>query len=255
MMSRLARASPDFCVIALASLLFQANPRSQGASPKPTIVTVDRPHGRVAYTVDSKPVDLNPTDNILYALNKVQDRMGPDHPVLVYLDPQARVEDIGTVDGIAGKAQLNNLRFFAFTGNDHLMLREIKWAAGPPLSPGEALRGQDSRPPIIVKVRRTNSRLTFKLDPNPAPGKDILWGLSKLVGERGAGYPVVAVVDDHCPLADLRQVPGIAAKAGFHNTRTFISSQESESLAEIKFCTAVPISLSPPHVSACDSPQ
>jgi biopolymer transport protein ExbD len=107
--------------------------------------------------------------------------------------------------------------------------------------------------PIVVEVHRTRDQLAFKLEPDPAPGKDVLAGLSMLAGQRGAGYPVLALVDDNAKIRDLDQVAGIAAKAGFHNIRTFIVRHGAGKMVEVKFCAALPISAAPPAESACDS--
>jgi len=107
--------------------------------------------------------------------------------------------------------------------------------------------------PIVVEVHRTRGQLAFKLEPDPAPGKDVLAGLSMLAGQLGLDYPVLALVDDNAKIRDLDQVSGIAAKAGFHNIRTFIVRHSTGKMVEVKFCAALPVSTSPPVESACDS--
>ncbi len=57
---------------------------------------------------------------------------------------------------------------------------------GPPVGSQE----HNIRKPIVVEVHRTDGRLTITLESNPAPGKDILWGLSMLVEQRGANTPL-----------------------------------------------------------------
>ena len=130
-----------------------------------------------------------------------------------------------------------------------LLVLTFALCLGPPVGSQE----HNIRNPIVVEVHRTEGRLTFKLEPNPAPGKDILWGLSMLVEQRGPNYPLVAMVDDRAAIQDINQVPGIAAKAGFNKTRIFIVKRETGMMAEIKYCMAIPISSNPPPESACDS--
>lgn len=110
-----------------------------------------------------------------------------------------------------------------------------------------------SQKPIIVRVHRQQGQLVFKLEPDPTPGKDILWGLSALVKQHGQNYPVLALVDDSAKISDIDQVPGIAAKAGFGNVRTFIVRHATGKMVEIKVCSAFPISTNPPRDSACAS--
>jgi hypothetical protein len=114
-------------------------------------------------------------------------------------------------------------------------------------------QGPQSRTPIIVQVHREQGQLVFKLEPDPNPGKDILWGLSALVEKRGQNYPVVALVDDSAKISDIDQVPGIAAKAGFGSVRTFIVRHGTGKMVEIKFCSALPLSTNPPGESTCVS--
>jgi hypothetical protein len=126
-----ARIAALFCGATLATLFFQATARSQGAPAKPTIILVERVGGRTTYKFDSKPVGHLATDDILYALNQVAHRNGMDHPVYVYLDPRVPIEEIWNLNGIAGKAQLNNLRYFVFF-RENQMMTEMKWT---PFSP------------------------------------------------------------------------------------------------------------------------
>lgn len=111
---------------ALSSLTFRVNADPIGVPHKPTIIMVEKAGGHTTYKVDSKPAGHVATDNILYVLQDVADRRGVNHPVLVYLDPRVPIEETWTLNGIASKAQLNNLRFFAFYSKDHKMITEIK---------------------------------------------------------------------------------------------------------------------------------
>lgn len=100
--------------------------------------------------------------------------------------------------------------------------------------------------PIVAFVQRTKGQLTFKLHPDPAPGKDPLFALNMLQDKLGPHYPVVAIVEDSAKVSDLYQVGGIAAKAGFDNIRTFISNPDNGKMFEIKFGPAIPFSVKGP---------
>jgi len=118
-------------LLCCAALFYRVDAAPLGVPDKPTIIMVERAAGRTIYKVDSKPTGHVPTDDILYMLNHVAHRNGVDHPVLVYLDPSAPIDEIWNLNGIAAKAQLNNLRYFVFF-RENQMMTEIKWT---PFSP------------------------------------------------------------------------------------------------------------------------
>ena len=93
---------------------------SQGAQAKPTTVVVEKVGGRVTYKVDSQRVD-----DLLRTLDQVADRSGPNQPINVIVDSRLPTAEIWNVDGIAGKAQLTNLRFFVLF-HETEMMTEIK---------------------------------------------------------------------------------------------------------------------------------
>jgi hypothetical protein len=117
------------CVCGLSAVLFFVpSLRSQETHPKPTTVLVERVGGRVSYKVDSRHVD-----DLLLALNQVADRNGTNQPVTVVVDSRLQSAEIWNVDGVAGKAQLTNLRFFVLF-RDTEMMSEIKRMPAVPLS-------------------------------------------------------------------------------------------------------------------------
>ena len=136
-MSKKAVKRALLCCEALAILfvLTGASPRAMPA--KATIVMVERAEGHTVYKVDSKPVGHRPTDDILHAFNEVSHQNGADHPVLVYLDSRVPIEEIWNLGGIAGKAQLNNLRYFVFFRETQTMV-EIKWTPPTPFTTSPA---------------------------------------------------------------------------------------------------------------------
>ena len=99
-----------FCICVVAVFLFSVPILlSQDTHSKPTTVVVEKVGGHVIYKVDSRQVD-----DLLRALNQVADRSGPNQPVNVIVDSRLPAGEIWNVDGVAGKAQLTNLRFFVF---------------------------------------------------------------------------------------------------------------------------------------------
>src|SRR3954468_16986074 len=103
----------------LAVVLFATRARTQQPT-NATVVSVERVSGRAVYKVDSQRVG-----DLLSAFNGIASRQGNDHPVVVLIDPAFPISELWNVDGVAGKAQLTNLRFFvAF--RDTEMMSEIK---------------------------------------------------------------------------------------------------------------------------------
>jgi hypothetical protein len=112
--------------------------KPQEVRPKPTVVQVDKTARGIVYKVDSKPTGSKPTDDLLHALNQVADRNGVNHPVFVFVDPRLSIDEIWNVSGVAGKAQLTNLRFFIFFTENQNMT-EIKWTPFAPFSTSPSL--------------------------------------------------------------------------------------------------------------------
>jgi len=104
------------------------------------------------------------------------------------------------------------------------------------------LDNKNDTKPIVALVQRTRGHLIIKVEPDPTPGKDALYVLSKLKEQFGADYPIVAIVDDSARIDDLYQVSGIAGKAGFERVRTFISHRDNGKMFEVNFGPALPFS-------------
>lgn len=118
-----------FCIcIAVVFLFSVPSLVPQETHPKPTTVVVEKVGGRVTYKVDSRQVD-----DLLRALNQVADRGGPNQPVNVIVDSRLPSSEIWNVDGVAGKAQLTNLRFFVLF-HETEMMTEIKRMPAVPFS-------------------------------------------------------------------------------------------------------------------------
>jgi hypothetical protein len=62
---------------------------------------------------------------LLSDLNIVARQNGHSHPVTVLIDPNLPISEIWNIDGVAGKAQLTNVRFFVFFRETE-MVAEIK---------------------------------------------------------------------------------------------------------------------------------
>jgi hypothetical protein len=119
--------------VMLAALFLAPNLQPQEIGPKPTVVQVDKTARGIAYKVDSKLTGSKPTDDLLHALNQVADRNGVNHPVFVFVDPRLPIEEIWNVNGVAGKAQLTNVRFFILFRENQRMT-EMKWTPFVPFS-------------------------------------------------------------------------------------------------------------------------
>lgn len=126
-------------MLAAAALLASSSTgqsgRNQGAiaSTRPTVVEVEKTQRGVAYKVDGQRADLTATTSLLYLLNRVCEKRGSNTPIVVLLDPRVPIDQIGNVDGTAGKAQLNNLRYFVLD-RDTQKMSEIKWGPAVPFS-------------------------------------------------------------------------------------------------------------------------
>jgi hypothetical protein len=119
--------------VILAALLLSPNLQPQGLRPQPTVVQVRKTARGITYEVDSKLTGSKPTDDLLHALNQVADRNGVNHPVFVFVDPRLPIDEIWNFNGVAGKAQLTNLRFFIFFSENDRMT-EIKWTPFVPFT-------------------------------------------------------------------------------------------------------------------------
>lgn len=94
---------------------------------------------------------------------------------------------------------------------------------------------QSAQGPIVARVQRSNGRTVVSITPDPAPGKDALFQLNLLRQKLGPSHPVVAVVEDDVNVLWLWQVSGIASKAGFDKTRTFIHNRNNGMMFEVTF--------------------
>jgi hypothetical protein len=125
---------PIFCLsVVLVALFLSPNPQPQDKRPQPTVVQVHKAARGITYEVNSRLTGSKPTDDLLHALNQVADQNGVNHPVFVFVDPHVPIDEIWNVNGVAGKAQLTNVRFFIFFRENQRMT-EIKWTPFAPFS-------------------------------------------------------------------------------------------------------------------------
>jgi hypothetical protein len=104
----------------LLTFVFSPAAHPQDTHQRATTIFVEKTAGRASYEVNAKHVD-----DLLLALNQIFARNGSGHPVIVLVDSRLPAAEIWNVDGVAGKAQLTNLRFFiAFRESE--MMSEIK---------------------------------------------------------------------------------------------------------------------------------
>jgi|GEM_PF-6939860 hypothetical protein len=120
--SALATAS-----FALAGLAGGQNTRQE---EKPVVIMAEMVDGRIHYKVDSKPA----LPDILRVLSLVEEQRGKDCPVVALVDSRAPFDEIGNIDGIAGKAQLTNVRYFVFNKASGKMA-EVRYGPDMPFSP------------------------------------------------------------------------------------------------------------------------
>lgn len=120
--------------VAAVSTLLHAR-RSQTATqiPAPTVVRIDKTPDGIAYKVNSKPTGHTATTDILRALNLINEERGANAPVVVLVDDHVSFAEVWNFEGVAGKAQLNNLRFFVFNRESEKM-SELKWGPTVPFS-------------------------------------------------------------------------------------------------------------------------
>ncbi len=105
--------------------------------------------------------------------------------------------------------------------------------------------------PIMVTLERVSGRLAHKLQPDPAPGTDVLRGLQILFGQLGPDFPVIGVIDASIKVVDIAAVSGLAGKAQFNNVYTFLLDRNSKQMIQVCFFGDQAISrkptLSPPE--------
>ena len=82
---------------------------SGGEGQKAIVVIAEGTNGHVSYKVDSQPVK-----DLLLSLSRLEERRGPNCPVVALIDPRLPIEEIWSIDGTAAKAQFTNVRFFIF---------------------------------------------------------------------------------------------------------------------------------------------
>jgi len=119
--------------VVFTALFLAPKLQPQEMRPKPIVIVAEKAGGRTLYKVDSKPTGSMPTNDLLHALNQVAARNGVNQPVVVLVDSRLPSSEIWNLDGVAGKAQLTNLRFFIFF-HDAEMMSEIKRMPAVPFS-------------------------------------------------------------------------------------------------------------------------
>jgi hypothetical protein len=116
---------------ALASL---ARAQSARQEKKPVVILAEMVNGRIHYKVDSKPA----LPDFLRVLSLVEEQRGKDCPVVALIDSRAPFDEIGNIDGTAGKAQLTNIRYFIFNKASGKMAElhygpDIPFSSNPPI--------------------------------------------------------------------------------------------------------------------------
>ncbi|MGA8013970.1 MAG: hypothetical protein WB949_16185 [Candidatus Acidiferrales bacterium] len=88
-----------------------ARGRAAQQEKKPVVILAEMVNGRIHYKVNSKSA----RPDILRVLSILEEQRGRDCPVVALVDSRAPFDEIGNIDGIAGKAQLTNIRYFVFS--------------------------------------------------------------------------------------------------------------------------------------------
>jgi hypothetical protein len=127
----------------VAVLCSQSHGRQGGRTQgKPIVILAEIAKGRVVYEVDSKPA----LPDLLSVLGSLEEQRGKDCPVIALIDSRAPISEFGNIDGTAGKAQLTNIRYFAFTPGAGRM-SEIRWLPSVPYSTDPPM----SRDPLNIR--------------------------------------------------------------------------------------------------------
>lgn len=128
-----AGARASFAAVIVLSVVLSSIAPTNPDMPARTVARIEEtPHG-LAFQVDSTPIGSSPTNNLLYVLNHVRARGGPDASMIVLVDPQVAFADVWNFEGVADKAQLNNVRFFVLS-QDSQRMTELKWGSPVPYS-------------------------------------------------------------------------------------------------------------------------
>ena len=117
--------------VATVGLAVATLARGQGArqEQKPVVILAEIVNGRIHYKVDSKPA----LPDILRVLSIVEEQRGKNCPVIALVDSRASFDEIGNIDGVAGKAQLTNIRYFVFNKESGKMA-ELHYGPDMPFS-------------------------------------------------------------------------------------------------------------------------
>jgi hypothetical protein len=114
--------------VLLLGIMF-ATPKlqTQDTSSKPTTLVVDwGKHGKPVYSINGHLLGNEPLDNLLYDLAQVYQQFGSAHPINVFIDSRFPFHTMGDVNGVAGKAQLDSLRYFVFYSETGYMCEVVK---------------------------------------------------------------------------------------------------------------------------------
>lgn len=120
-------------VAAFSSLLHARRSQTVTQIPAATVVQMDKTPQGIVYKVNSKPTGHTATTDILRALNLINEEHGANAPVVVLVDDRASFAEVWNFEGVVGKAQLNNLRYFVFNRESEKM-SELRWGPTVPFS-------------------------------------------------------------------------------------------------------------------------
>jgi len=116
MIARIRPRTRVSTAVAAVVLLLAARTRPQEHGQELPVVNVERSGRVMVAAVGSQRVD------VLRAFNIVRGKHGADTTVAVLIDSRAPLEDIWNIEAIAGKAQVEHLRFFVAFRSEKAMI-------------------------------------------------------------------------------------------------------------------------------------
>lgn len=102
--------------------------------------------------------------------------------------------------------------------------------------------------PTVVEVHKSTHGVAYNVDSRPAdltPTTSLLHLLALVHEKRGAGAPVVVLLDAAVPINQIWNVDGTAGKAQLTNVRYFIVDRDTQKMVEIKWGPILPYSKDP----------
>jgi hypothetical protein len=124
-------------------------------------------------------------------------------------------------------------RRFVFTLAFLLMGAFSVRAQGPSRFRSAHSTSKDNNLPIVVFVRRVDTKLEFELEKVKYTGDELAFGLGELAVDRGKDRQIVVILEDSVLMSDFKYVPFMAIEAGFRDVRVFLTWKKAGKMAEV----------------------